>query len=76
MLTTCEKRLLATMAKLLCFTPVTTIILTRLCVFPITTLAQTAGLDQSPPPPLGKLVDVGTIEFISIARATGVPLSS
>ena len=45
-------------AKLLYFTRLT-IVPTLLCVFPIATLAQTGGLDQRPPPPLGKLVDVG-----------------
>ncbi len=58
MLATCERRPLSATAKLFYFKRLT-VVCTLLCVLSIATPAQTRGLDQSPPPPLGKLVDVG-----------------
>lgn len=50
-----------------------TIVLTLLCVLPIATLAQTVGSDQSPPPPFGKLVDVGGYRVHLYCAGTGSP---
>jgi pimeloyl-ACP methyl ester carboxylesterase len=73
MLTTCEKQLLAATVKLLYFKRVTTIVLTLLCVLPIATQAQTVGSDQSFPPPIGKLVDVGGYRVHLYCTGAGSP---
>jgi pimeloyl-ACP methyl ester carboxylesterase len=73
MLTTREKRRLTATAKLLYFKRVTTIVLTLLCVLPIATQAQTVGSDQSSPPPIGKLVDVGGYRVHLYCTGAGSP---
>ena len=71
MLATCERRLMSATARLLYFTrPIVPILL---CVLPIATLAQTGGFDQSPPPPLGKLVDVGGYRVHRYCTGSGSP---
>jgi pimeloyl-ACP methyl ester carboxylesterase len=58
MLATCEQRPLSATPNMFyckCLTSVFAI----LCLLPITSQAQTVGTAQSPPAPLGKLVDVG-----------------
>jgi len=49
------------------------IVLALLCVLPIATHAQTVDADQSPPPPLGKLVDVGGYRVHLYCAGTGSP---
>ena len=44
-----------------------------LVVFPILILAQTDSTDQNPPPPLGKLVDVGGYRVHLYCAGTGSP---
>jgi pimeloyl-ACP methyl ester carboxylesterase len=44
-----------------------------LCLLPILTLAQTVGMGQNPPPPLGKLVDVGGYRVHLYCKGTGSP---
>jgi pimeloyl-ACP methyl ester carboxylesterase len=48
-------------------------VLALLCVLPIVTLAQKVGTDQNPPPPLGKLVDVGGYRVHLYCTGTGSP---
>jgi pimeloyl-ACP methyl ester carboxylesterase len=59
LLATCEKRL--------------PIALALLCVLPIATRSQTVAADQNPPPPLGKLVDVGGYRVHLYCTGTGSP---
>ncbi|HKN74357.1 MAG TPA: alpha/beta hydrolase [Candidatus Acidoferrum sp.] len=44
-----------------------------LCVLPIVTLAQKVGSAQNPPPPLGKLIDVGGYRVHLYCSGTGSP---
>ncbi len=69
MLATCEKQPLSATAKL--YFERFTVVLTVLCVLPIATLAQTVG--TVPPPPLGKLVDVGGYRVHLYCTGTGSP---
>jgi pimeloyl-ACP methyl ester carboxylesterase len=48
-------------------------VLALLCLLPIITLAQKVGTDQNPPPPLGKLVDVGGYRVHLYCFGTGSP---
>ena len=48
-------------------------VLALLCVLPIVTLAQKVGTGQNPPPPLGKLVDVGGYRVHLYCTGTGSP---
>lgn len=73
MLATCEKLLATAAAKPLLYFRCMTIVLTLICVLPIAALAQTVGSDQSPPPPLGKLVDVGGYRVHLYCTGTGNP---
>jgi pimeloyl-ACP methyl ester carboxylesterase len=43
------------------------------CVLPLVTLAQKVSTDQNPPPPLGKLVDVGGYRVHLYCTGTGSP---
>lgn len=73
MLTAYEKRPASAMAKLSHVKRATSIASTLLCLLAIVTLAQTGGLDQSPPPPLGKLVDVGGYRVHLYCTGNGSP---
>jgi|SRR5271155_3715115 pimeloyl-ACP methyl ester carboxylesterase len=48
-------------------------VLALLCVLPSVTLAQKVGTGQNPPPPLGKLVDVGGYRVHLYCTGTGSP---
>jgi hypothetical protein len=48
-------------------------VLALLCVLPMVTLAQKVGTDQNPPPPLGKLVDVGGYRVHLYCTGMGSP---
>jgi len=48
-------------------------VLALLCVLPMVTLAQKVSTDQNPPPPLGKLVDVGGYRVHLYCTGTGSP---
>src|SRR5713226_5008785 len=43
------------------------------CALPVVTLAQATGANQNPPPPLGKLVDVGGYRVHLYCTGTGSP---
>ena len=49
------------------------VLLIILCVLPIATVAQTSGTNQNPPPPLGKLVDVGSYKVHLYCTGAGSP---
>jgi len=49
------------------------IVFVVLCVIPIATLAQKVATDHNPPPPLGKLVDVGGYRVHLYCTGTGSP---
>src|SRR5262245_42138478 len=49
------------------------IVFVLLCVIPIATLAQKVATDHSPPPPPGKLVDVGGYRVHLFCTGTGSP---
>ncbi len=72
MLATPEKPPLSAKSSMVyCKRPI--IVLALLCVLPIATQAQTVDADQSPPPPLGKLVDVGGYRVHLYCAGTGSP---
>jgi len=72
MLATPEKPPLSAKSSMVyCKRPI--IVLALLCVLPIATHAQTVDADQSPPPPLGKLVDVGGYRVHLYCAGTGSP---
>ncbi len=72
MLATPEKPPLSAKSSMVyCKRPI--IVLALLCVLPIATQAQTVGADQRPPPPLGKLVDVGGYRVHLYCAGTGSP---
>jgi pimeloyl-ACP methyl ester carboxylesterase len=48
-------------------------VLALLCLLPMVTLAQKVDTDQNPPPPLGKLVDVGGYRVHLYCTGTGSP---
>lgn len=50
-----------------------TIVLALLCVLPVGTLSQEEDTAQNPPPPLGKLVDVGGYRVHLYCTGTGSP---
>jgi len=50
-----------------------TAVLALLCIIPIVALAQTVAKEQNPPPPLGKLVDVGGYRVHLYCTGTGSP---
>jgi pimeloyl-ACP methyl ester carboxylesterase len=50
-----------------------TFALALLCVLPVVTLAQNAGVSQNPPAPLGKLIDVGSYRVHLYCTGTGSP---
>src|SRR6266481_6385300 len=43
------------------------------CALPVVTLAQATGAKQNPPPPLGKLIDVGGYRVHLYCTGTGSP---
>jgi pimeloyl-ACP methyl ester carboxylesterase len=49
------------------------IVVALLCTFPVETPAQTVDTAQSPPPPIGKLVDVGGYRVHLYCTGTGSP---
>lgn len=49
------------------------VLLIVLCVVPIATAGQTRGTNQNPPPPLGKLVDVGGYKVHLYCTGAGSP---
>ena len=72
MLATCEKRPMGATSNLVHCKRLT-IALALLCALPIASLSQTVGTDQNPPPPLGKLVDVGGYRVHLYCTGTGSP---
>src|SRR5215470_16327676 len=72
MLATCEKRLSGKTLNMV-YCPRLAIVFVVLCVIPIATLAQKAATDHNPPPPLGKLVDVGGYRVHLYCTGTGSP---
>jgi pimeloyl-ACP methyl ester carboxylesterase len=69
---TCEKRPLSATANMV-YHERLAIVLAMLCMLPIATLAQKVGTDQNPPPPLGKLVDVGGYRVHLYCTGKGSP---
>jgi pimeloyl-ACP methyl ester carboxylesterase len=72
MLTTCEKRPLSTTSnRIYCKSFAFAFIV--VCLLPIASFAQTPGTIEKPPPPLGKLVDVGGYRVHLYCTGTGNP---
>src|SRR5271170_959070 len=72
MLATCENQPLSATSNMV-YRKRLTIVLALLCVLPIATPAQKVGTGQNPPPPLGKLVDVGGYRVHLYCTGTGSP---
>jgi pimeloyl-ACP methyl ester carboxylesterase len=72
MLANCEKRP-SDAASNMIYCKRLRIVFALLCLLPILTLAQTVGTGQNPPPPLGKLVDVGGYRVHLYCTGTGSP---
>jgi len=69
---TCEKQPLSATANMV-YCKYLTIVLALLWILPIGTLAQKADTAQTPPEPLGKLVDVGGYRVHLYCTGTGSP---
>src|SRR5271170_4321455 len=72
MLATCENQPLSATSNMV-YRKRLTIVLALLCVLPIATPAQKADTAQTPPAPLGKLVDVGGYRVHLYCTGTGRP---
>ena len=72
MLNACEKRPLSTTSNRI-YCKSFTLVFIVVCLLPIASLAQTPGTTENPPPPLGKLVDVGGYRVHLYCTGAGSP---